>query len=409
MADQPPRNDPGEDFAALFAEAERGNKGKARQRRYAVGDRVRGKLLSIGREVAVVELEGGGEGTLEMPDLRDEDGQLIAQVGETIEARVVETGEKEGMVTLKRALARGPDARAGLTQAIETGLPVDGVITAVNKGGVEVMVGAVRAFCPMSQLDLRPVADPSALVGQKLAFRVSRYEDDRRGPNVVLSRRALLEEDARARAVETRRTLAPGAVVPGVVTALKDFGAFVDLGGLDGLLPASEIGYQRGTRPADVLSLGQHVMVQVLRMEKRDDAKRPDQITLSLKSLEEDPWDEAARRLPAGTTARGKVTRTEAFGAFVELAPGVEGLLHISELGGGKQALRHARDAVKPGDELEVTVLSVDLEKRRLSLGLASREERVDDEGRAAAARASSPGSGLGTLGDLLKGKLPGR
>ena len=155
------------------------------------------------------------------------------------------------------------------------GLPVEGLVTGVNKGGLEVDLKGVRAFCPISQLELRPVADPSVYVGQRLTFRVTRYEDDRRGPNVVLSRRALLEEEMQARAVETRGKLTIGAVLSGTVVALKDFGAFVDVGGIEGLLPASEIGFQRGTRPSDVLTVGQPVTVQVMRIEKRDDPRRP--------------------------------------------------------------------------------------------------------------------------------------
>jgi small subunit ribosomal protein S1 len=410
---------PTEDFAALFAASEQGHK-RTRGPRYSIGDRVTGRLVSIGRDIAVVELAGGGEGTLEMPELRDATGQLIAQVGDTIEARVSAKGDKEGIVSLRRAPLRAADGSAGIAQAATSGLPVEGQVTGVNKGGLEVMVGGVRAFCPISQIELRQVTDASVYVGQRMEFRVTRFEEaeeDHRGPNVVLSRRALLEEDARERAVATRGTLTVGAVVTGVVSSLKDFGAFVDLGGIDGLLPASEIGYQRGTRPADVLSVGQTVSVQILRMEKRE--ARPgartrgttEQITLSLKALERDPWIDATANLRPGTTVHGKVTRTEAFGAFIEILPGIEGLLHISELAGGRQ-LRHAREAVKAGDPLDVTVLSVDSEKRRVSLGIASEEDRIDDEGRAAVSRASAPqggsggGGGMGTFGDLLKGKL---
>jgi small subunit ribosomal protein S1 len=311
-------------------------------------------------------------------------------------------------VSLRRGAGHGASGRTSLEEAAATGLPVEGIVTAVNKGGVEVDVAGTRAFCPLSQLELRQVVDPAAYLGQRLEFRVTRYEDDRRGANVVLSRRALLEEEMQSRAAETRSKLVVGAVLPGVVTALKDFGAFVDVGGIEGLLPASEIGFQRNTRPADVLTIGQPITVAVMRIEKRDDPRRPEQVSFSLKSLERDPWQDAAAELPAGTLTRGQVTRVEQFGAFVELRPGVEGLLHISELGAGKQ-LRHARDAAKPGDVLEVTVLALDPEKRRISLGLGAREEGVDDEGRAAAARVSGKGRGMGTFGDLLKGKLPGR
>ncbi|HVZ75614.1 MAG TPA: S1 RNA-binding domain-containing protein [Polyangia bacterium] len=409
MSDDRSGKPPEEDFAAMFAAAEksapRGKRAKA-----VIGDRARGKVLSIGHEVTVVELEGGGEGTLETIELRDAAGALTVKVGDAIEARVVGLGEKAGFVYLRRGPNRGADPKSGLAEAFATGLPVEGTVAAVNKGGVEVTVaGGVRAFCPISQLELRPVADASAYVGQKLLFRVTKFEDDRRGANVVLSRRALLEEENQARAAETRGKLVVGAVMSGTVTALKDFGAFIDVGGIEGLLPASEIGFQRGTKPSDVLSVGQPVTVQVMRVEKRDDPRRPEQVSFSLKALEKDPWDDAAATVRVGALIKGKVTRAEAFGAFIELAPGVEGLLHISELGASKsnagKQLRHAREAVKPGDPVEVTVLAIDTEKRRISLGLGAREDAVDDEGRAAASRAGGSG-GLGTFGDLLKKKL---
>lgn len=395
---------PQEDFAAMFAAAEK-NAPRGKQAKRAVGDRVRGKVVSIGHEVTVVELEGGGEGTLETLELRADDGQLTVKAGDSIDARVSALGEKAGFVWLRRGANRGLDPRAGLAEAFATGLPVEGLVTGVNKGGLEVTVAGVRAFCPVSQLELRPVADPAAYVGRKLEFRVTRFEDDRRGPNVVVSRRALLEEENQARAAQTRATMTVGAVLSGTVTALKDFGAFVDVGGIEGLLPASEIGYQRGTKPSDVLTIGQPVTVQVMRIEKRDDPKRPEQVSFSLKALEKDPWQDAAASLVVGSVIKGRVTRVETFGAFVEVTSGVEGLLHISELGGGK-SLRHAREAAKPGDAVEVTILSIDPEKRRVSLGFGAKEDRVDDEGRAVAQRASG-GGGMGTLGDLLKAKLP--
>jgi small subunit ribosomal protein S1 len=209
---------------------------------------------------------------------------------------------------------------------------VEGTVTGVNKGGLEVNVAGVRAFCPISQLELRPVDDASVYVGKSFAFRITKHEQDRRGLNLVLSRRALLEQEARARAVETRGRLVVGAVLPGTVTAIKDFGAFVDLGGIEGMLPASELGFARNVRPAEMLSVGQKLEVQVLRVERTDDARRPERISLSLKALAEDPWDEVPAKYPPGTRLTGKIVRLEQFGAFVELAPGIEGLLHIGQL-----------------------------------------------------------------------------
>ena len=392
-----------EDFAAMFAEYEAANKGKRRTPPPQPGDRVRGTVTSVGRDTVFVELaDGRGEAMIDGAELRDADGMVTIKVGDPIEATVVEGGGRGEPMVLRRQLAHasGAQAPAELARAFELGLPVEGTISAVNKGGVDVTVAGVRGFCPISQLDTRRTEDASGMVGQKLMFRITKYEEDRRGPNLVLSRRALLEEEGRARAVETRAKLQVGAVLPGVVTGLKDFGAFVDLGGIEGMLHVSEIGFSRVTRPADVLAIGQPVTVQVIRIEKRNDPNRPEQVALSLKALAADPWEEAASRFPAGTRVAGTVMRVEPFGAFVELAPGVEGLAHISTLGGGKP-LRHARDAVKPGDRLEVTVIAVDRERRRLSLAPAGESEAIDAESQAAADRAGGSGK-LGTFADLF-------
>ena len=392
-----------EDFAEMFAEYEAANKGKRRVPPPQPGDRVRGTVTTVGRDTVFVELEDGrGEGMIDGAELRDPDGMVTVKSGDLIEATVVEAGGRGEPMVLRRQLARasGAQAPAELARAFELGLPVEGTITAVNKGGVDVTVAGVRGFCPISQLDTRRTEDASGMVGQKLMFRITKYEEDRRGSNLVLSRRALLEEEARGRAVETRAKLHVGAVLPGVVTGLKDFGAFVDLGGIEGMLHVSEIGFSRVTRPADVLAIGQPVTVQVIRIEKRNDPNRPEQVALSLKALAADPWEEAAARFPAGTRVAGTVMRVEPFGAFVELAPGVEGLAHISTLGGGKP-LRHARDAVKPGDRLEVTVIAVDRERRRLSLAPAGESEAIDAESQAAADRAGGSGK-LGTFADLF-------
>jgi small subunit ribosomal protein S1 len=405
------KDDPGEDFGALLEEFD--GKGKGRTgagRGPQIGDVVRGRVLTVGREVVFLTLnDGKTEGVLDLEQLRDDNGQLAVKEGDEIEARVAELGDKAGHVVLRRLVRRGPEARAELQQSFELGIPVEGTVTAVNKGGVEVNVAGVRGFCPISQLDARQVEDAGSFVGKKLSFKVTKHEVDRRGINLVLSRRALLEEEARVKAVETRQKLMVGAVLPGTVTAIKDFGAFVDLGGIEGMLPASELGFTRGVRPGEVLSVGQQLEVQVLRMERTDDPRRPDRISLSLKSLAQDPWDEVPTRFPVGSKVTGKIVRLESFGAFVELTPGIEGLLHIGQLasqqGGGGQHLRHARDAAKVGDTKEMTILAIDRERRRISLGLGDNADEIDPEG-LAAARAANSGK-LGTLGDLLRNRKP--
>jgi small subunit ribosomal protein S1 len=406
LADQTPRP-PQEDFAALFAAAERSNAGAPRRSKLRPGDRVRGKIISLGGETVFVELENGqGEGMLDLVELRDTKGQLLAKVGDTVDAVVAEAaGARSRMLVLRRSLGRGAGGVAELAQAFQHGIPVEGTVTGVNKGGVEVTVAGTRAFCPVSQLELRHVEDPGSFVGQKLLFRITRFEEeDRRGPNIVLSRRAVLEEESRTKAAETRAKLTVGSVVSGVVTALKDYGAFIDLGGVEGMLHVSEIGFRRVARPADVLSVGQHVSVQIIKIERKNDARKSEQIALSLKALETDPWESAAQSFTEGTRVQGTVTRVTDFGAFVELAPGVEGLVHVSELSDGRSQ-RQTKNAVKVGEPLTVTVKSVDRERRRLSLSLGASDEPLDAEARAIVDRGAAPSKHgkLGTLADLFK------
>jgi small subunit ribosomal protein S1 len=296
----------------------------------------------------------------------------------------------------------GAAALAELEQAHAHGLPVEGTVRAAVKGGVEVTVAGIRGFCPISQLDVRHVADAAAFVGQRLTFRVARFAPGRGrgGTNLVLSRRALLEEEAKARAAEARASLEPGKVVRGTVTSLASFGAFVDLGGIEGLLHVSELGHGRVGHPQEVLAVGQEVEVQVLKIEPPREAGGRERISLSHRALLQDPWQEHAVRLHPGARLGGRVSRLETFGAFVELEPGVEGLLHISELAtaDGKHAPRHPREVLHPGQQVEVTVLEVDFQRRRISLAFAPPAE----EDPASASSPAAAQTGFGALGDFF-------
>jgi small subunit ribosomal protein S1 len=308
-----------------------------------------------------------------------------------IEARVV--ADAGGALTLRVKLGRGPEARGELQQAQELGIPVEGVVTEVVKGGLSVDVAGVRGFCPASQIDVRFIDDLATYVGQKLLFRITRYEPR----NLVLSRRALLEEDNAKRAIETRKKLEPGAVLRGKVVGFKPFGAFIDLGGIEGMLHVSELGYARVEKPEDMLSLGQEVDVAVLKIEPGD---KGDRISLSLKALASDPWREVAATLVEGTRVKGKITRLQPFGAFVELAPAVEGLVHISELGAGRR-INHPKEVVSAGQEIEAVVLSIDHERHRIGLSMASSDDG-NAEDVAQVARSNAPAK-FGTFADLLK------
>jgi small subunit ribosomal protein S1 len=392
-----PPPDQDEDFASMLAAFEGGAKAE-KKRRPRVGDMIVGPVISIGKESVFIDAGGKAEGVLERSQVSDKDGKLLVELGQTIEARVV--SDAGGVLTLRVKLGRGPQASAELQQAYDLGIPVEGTVTEVIKGGLSVDVGGTRGFCPASQIDARFVEDLAPFVGQKLEFKITRYEPR----NLVLSRRALVEEQNSKLAAETRAKLVPGLVMRGKVTGFKPFGAFVDLGGIEGMLHVSELGFARVEKPDDVLKLGQEVDVAVLKIEQGTDSKgRPqERISLSLKALADDPWTGATAGLVEGQRVKGKVSRLMEFGAFVALTgfPGVEGLVHISELGAGRR-VNHPKEVVSVGQEVEATVLQVDHDRRRIGLSLAANENDATAADVAAVTKAA-PTKHLGTFGDLL-------
>jgi small subunit ribosomal protein S1 len=372
-----------EDFAALFAASE---KGAPRTKRPRVGDLVKGKVISISKDAVFLDVGGKAEGTLDRSQVSDADGNLKVKIGDVLEARVA--SDQGGVLDLRVKLGgKGPEARAELQQAFELGIPVEGTVTEVIKGGVSVDVAGVRGFCPASQVEARFVEDLASYVGRKLAFKITRYEPR----NLVLSRRALVEDENKKLAVETRKKLEVGVVIRGKVTGFKPFGAFVDIGGLEGMLHVSELGYARVEKPEDVLALGQEVDVAIVKLEG-------DRVSLSLKALAADPWRDATASLGEGKRVKGKITRLQPFGAFVEIAPGIEGLVHISELGAARR-INHPKEVVSEGQEVEATVLAIDHEKRRLSLSLGKSEGGSAED----VAEAPKAPAHLGTFGDLFK------
>jgi small subunit ribosomal protein S1 len=393
-----------EDFAALLGQFERQHADPAR-REPRVGDRVRGTVLSIGPERAFVDLGGKAEGVIAVAELTDGEGRLKVAVGDSIEALVLSQDEQTGALELGTGAGRRLHDSAGLEQAFRDQLPVEGLVTGVSKGGVVAQVGGVRAFCPASQLDTRYIEDLEGFTGQRLTFRITRYQGGRH-PNLVLSRRVILEEEQKARAEELRSRLEVGAVLRGTVTAIKDYGAFVDLGGVEGMVHVSELAYGRVARPQDVLAVGQPVEVAVLRIEKTTNPRQPERVALSIRALARDPWQDVAERFPAGARVRGTVTRLQPFGAFVEIEPGLEGLVHVSELGAGRR-ISHPHEVVNPGDAVEATVLAVDPTKRRISLSLdASRQaDGAPAEAPAPAAQPAGPPA-VGSFGELLRETL---
>jgi small subunit ribosomal protein S1 len=350
-----------EDFAALFAQHEA-------QRALEKGQVVKGRVIQITAEHVFVDVGAKGEAWIDRAELTDGEGQLRVKVGDQIEATVLSTGDE---IRLSHKLRQGAQAREALAVAAQTGVPVEGKVAAVIKGGYEVTVGGLRAFCPFSQMDLRRVDSEQEYVGRVLEFRVIRYADG--GRNLVLSRRALLEEQAAVAAEETRKKILPEAVLTGTVVSLTGFGAFVDLGGVQGLVPMSELSHGRVERAGDRLRIGETVSVKVLRV---DEAKG--RITLSLKALEGDPWARVAPQLRERQIVRGRAVRATEFGVFVELLPGVDGLLHASEI--PRHRAGALREAVAAGAEIAVMIIAIDRDKRRIALALAPEGAAVGDQ-----------------------------
>ncbi len=370
-----------------------------------VGDTVSGTLVSIGDDYAFIDLGGKTEGRMEVAALRNAEGELTQAVGDRVEAAVTGKDPDTGTLLLGTQHGHKYHGLEEVRQAYSQGLPVQGQVTGAVKGGVEVLVAGLRAFCPASQVDIRFVEELSEYVGQRLDFRVTKIEGGRR-PNLVVSRRALLEEEQRLRAEQTRAQLQEGAVLPGIVTSLKDYGAFVDIGGIEGMIHVSQLAYGHIKHPSEVLHVGQPVEVSVLRIEPAQDGKSRERVALSIRALAQDPWSDMEQRFPTGARVQGTVSRLQPFGAFVELAPGIDGLAHISELGAGRR-INHPSEVLSLGQAVEATILAVDLERRRISLTLDADKVSSDipDASRYATPTSTAKGAEAAQDGTAGKGQ----
>jgi small subunit ribosomal protein S1 len=325
------------------------------------GDVVEGTVVKITQEHVFVDLGAKSEGIADSAEFLDEGGRCTVAEGDRVELKVIST--TDGITLSKVLKARGQEARHLLRDAFESALPVEGRVTGVNKGGFEIDISGQRAFCPISQIDLGFCDRPEGHVGARYTFKIVEFKE--KGKNIIVSRRALLEEERQRAAQETMAVLRPGLELEGRVTRLTDFGAFVDIGGVEGLVHVSEIAHQRVSRPSDVLQVGQSVRVVVTQVEatSKDRAK----IGLSIKALLPTAWEKGLE-FREGEIVRGKVTRLADFGAFVEIAPGLEGLVHISEI--SYERIHHPRKVLEQGQEVEVRILAIDYERRRVSLSI---------------------------------------
>jgi small subunit ribosomal protein S1 len=346
-------DDSTDDFATMF-------EASVKAKRFERGQTIEGRIVAIGPEVAFVDVGGKGEATIELDELKDAEGDLEVAVGDRVQAVVVSTS---GGLILSRKLARGAATARQLEDAFRSRLPVEGKVERAVKGGYEVRIARQRAFCPLSQIDTVRTDAPGVHEGRVYAFRIIEYKDD--GKNIVVSRRALLEEQQRASAVEVRESIAVGAVLTGRVTSVREFGAFVDLGGgVQGLLHVSEMGWSRVADTSQVVRPGDEITVKVLRVD--DDKQK---ISLGLKQLTADPWSSVHERYEVGQVHTGRVTRLTDFGAFVELEPGVEALAHASTFPPTGRANGWS-SGLAPQMTAAFEILSIDLDKKRIGVTL---------------------------------------
>jgi small subunit ribosomal protein S1 len=342
-----------DEFAAMFEASQQATK------RLERGQTIEGRIVGIGQDVAFVDVGGKGEATIDLAELRDDDGALEVGVGDRVTAVVVST---QGGLTLSRRLARGAAGARQLEEAFHSRLPVEGKVEAEVKGGYEIRIAGQRAFCPYSQIDLHR-SEPATHIGRSYQFRITEYKDG--GRSIVVSRRALLEEEQRVQAAEARKKIVPGAVLTGRVASVRDFGAFVDLGGgVQGLLHVSEMSWSRVTNPGEIVAQGDPITVKVLRVD--DDFQK---ISLGLKQLQDDPWSTVSTRYAVGQVLTGRVTRVAEFGAFVELEPGVEALAHASTFPPTGRAQGWTTQ-VPIGMTAPFEILSIDLDKKRIGVAL---------------------------------------
>ena len=323
---------------------------------------VTGTVVEIRPDVVVINAGLKSEGVVPIEQFRNEQGELEINVGDTVKVALESLENGFGETVLSREKAKRAMVWDELESSMEAGEIVTGRISGKVKGGFTVDIRDVRAFLPGSLVDVRPVRDPGYLEGKELEFKIIKL--DRKRNNVVVSRRAVVESENSAEREQMLERLQEGAIVTGVVKNLTDYGAFVDLGGIDGLLHITDMAWKRVRHPSEVVNVGEELQVRVLKYDRERN-----RVSLGLKQLGEDPWDNIARRYPTGARLVGKVSNVTDYGAFVEIEPGVEGLVHVSEMDWTNKNVNPSK-VVQLGDEVEVMVLDVDADRRRISLGI---------------------------------------
>ncbi len=381
-----------EDFKAMFEQSYK------EPSRMEPGQKIEADIVKISPEWAFLQVGGKGEGYLDRKELVDAEGNLLVKEGDRVRAYFLYSQNGEMHFTTK--IGSGPAARAQLDDACRNHIAVEGTVSREMKGGFEITLnGGARAFCPFSQMGLRRGENTADYIGSALAFYVLECTDR----NVVLSRREIIETERKEKLQELKKSLQEGARVKGSVTSIQNFGAFVDIGGIEGLLPVSEMAWHRTEKVSDLLSVGQPVEVIIKRLDWENE-----KISLSLKDTLPNPWDTAAANYPAGSYHTGTVSRLAPFGAFITLAPGVDGLIHISRLG-GERRIQHPEEVLKVGQTIEVRVEAVNRATNRISL-IPAAISREEEETAATMKQYQQQGPAeeapMGSLGEMLKQQL---
>ena len=342
-------------FAALFEES-------LNRQEMRAGEVITAEVVRIDQNFVVVNAGLKSESYIPVEEFRTDRGELTAQIGDYVQVAIEQLEDGYGETRLSRDKAKRIAAWNDLDKALNDAILVKGMITGKVKGGLTVMVNGIRAFLPGSLVDMRPVKDTTPFEGKEFEFRVIKL--DRKRNNVVVSRRAVLEASMGEERQKLLETLKEGTVVKGIVKNITDYGAFVDLGGIDGLLHITDLAWRRVRHPSEVLSVGDELEAKVLKFDQEKN-----RVSLGLKQLGEDPWVGISRRYPQGTRLFGKVTNITYYGAFVEVEQGIEGLVHVSEMDWTNKNI-HPTKVVQLGDEVEVMILEIDEDRRRISLGM---------------------------------------
>jgi small subunit ribosomal protein S1 len=349
-----------ESFAALFEES-------LKREDLKEGDIVKGKVIGLGNEHVIVDIGYKSEGAIPLHEFIDGEGKVGVKVGDEVDVFLESREDEDGLCVLSKEKADRLKVWDEISAACERDELIEGTISARVKGGLSVTIrGGVKAFLPGSQVDLRPVRNLDAYIGKAHRFKVIKF-NKKRG-NIVLSRRVLLEKERAELKEQTLDKLKEGQIVEGIVKNLTEYGAFIDLGGIDGLLHITDMSWGRVTHPSELFQVGDHVRVKVLKFNSETE-----RVSLGLKQMMEDPWTHAQVKYPPGTVVRGKVVSLKDYGAFIELEQGIEGLIHVSEMSWTRR-VKHPSKVLAIGDTVEAVVLDIDPRQNRISLGMKQLE-----------------------------------